>query len=135
MSCGASEAFAAVEDAVMSTFPSGRTDGLCLKTDGGSQFTSTTFREGCSLLGITLEAIRKRRPEDNGMIESLHGHFKNDYVFIRETMSFVETKLMLAAAVRHYNEERPHSSLEYMTPSEYRKSAEKPVEVKRKAMQ
>ncbi|MCL4318101.1 MAG: hypothetical protein M1422_07510 [Candidatus Thermoplasmatota archaeon] len=33
------------------------------------------------------------------------------------------------------NEERPHSSLEYMTPSEYRKSAEKPVEVKRKAMQ
>ena len=50
-------------------------------------------------------------------------------------MSFVETKLMLAAAVRHYNEERPHSSLEYMTPSEYRKSAGKPVEVKRKAMQ
>ncbi|MCL4318098.1 MAG: IS3 family transposase [Candidatus Thermoplasmatota archaeon] len=101
VSCGASEAFSVVEDAVMNTFPSGRTDGLCLKTDGGSQFTSTTFREGCSLLGITLEAIRKRRPEDNGMIESLHGHFKNDYVFIRETMSFVETKLMLAAAVRH----------------------------------
>ena len=69
------------------------------------------------------------------MIESLHGHFKNDYVFIQETMSFVETKLMLAAAVRHYNEKRPHSSLEYMTPSEYRKSAEKPVEFKRKAVQ
>ena len=135
VSCGASEAFSVVEDAVMGTFPSGRADGLRLKTDGGSQFTSTAFRHGCSLLGITLEAIRKRKPEDNGMIESLHGHFKNDYVFIRETMNFVETKLMLAAAVKHYNEERPHSSLRYMTPSEYRKSAEKPVEVKRKAMQ
>ena len=78
VSCGASEAFAAVGNAVMSTFASGRINGLGLKTDGGSQFTSTTFREGCSLLGITLEAIRKRKPEDNGMIESLHGHFKND---------------------------------------------------------
>ena len=48
-----------------------------------------------------LEAIRKGKPEDNGMIESLHGHFKNDYVFIRETMSFAETKLMLADAVSH----------------------------------
>ena len=99
----------------MGTFPSGRADGLRLKTDGGSQFTSTAFRDGCNLLGIKIEAIRKRKPEDNGMIESLHGHFKNDYVFIRETMSFAETKLMLAAAVRHYNEKRQHSSLEYMS--------------------
>ena len=56
------------------------------------------------------------------MIESLHCHFKNDYVFIRETMSFVSAKLMLADAVSHYNGKRPHSSLRYMTPGEYRKS-------------
>ena len=87
------------------------------------------------LLGITLEAISKGKPRDYGMIESLHCHFKNDYVCIQEPMSFAETKLMLAAAVRHYNGKRPHSSLGYLTPSEYRKSAEKPVEVKRKAMQ
>ena len=37
-------------------------------------------------------------------------------------MSFAETKLMPAAAVRHYNGKRPHSSLGYMTPGEYRKS-------------
>ena len=73
ISCGASEAFAVFEEAVMNRFPSGRADGLRLKTDGGSQFTSTIFREGCGLLGIKLEAIRKRKPEDNGMIESLHG--------------------------------------------------------------
>ena len=59
VSCGASEAFPVVEDAVMSTFPSGRADGLRLKTDGGSQFTSTTFRDGCNLLSIKIEAIRK----------------------------------------------------------------------------
>ena len=109
----------------MSTFPSGRADGLRLKTDDGSQFTSTAFREGCGLLGIKLEAIRKRKPEDNGMIESLHGHFKNEYIFIHEPMSFIQMKCMLPGAVRHYNEERPHSSLDYLTPSEYRKSFER----------
>ena len=62
VSCGAPEAFAVVEDAIMSTFPSGRADDLRLKTDGGSQFTSTALRDGCSLLGITLEAIRKIKP-------------------------------------------------------------------------
>ncbi len=127
VSCGAAEAFAVVEEAVMNRFPSGRADGLRLKTDGGSQFTSTTFREGCSLLGIKLEATRKRKPEDNGMIESLHGHFKNDYVFIRENMCFAETQLMLSQAVRHYNGERPHSSLGYLTPSELRKSLDEQV--------
>ena len=60
-SCGAAEAFAVVEDAVMRTFPSGRADGLRLKTDGGSQFTSTAFREGCGLLGIKLEAIKEKK--------------------------------------------------------------------------
>ncbi len=63
------------------------------------------------------------------MVEALHGHFKIDYVFIRESMSFAETKLMLSKAVRHYNEERPHSSLEYMTPSEFRKSVEKSADM------
>ena len=52
------------------------------------------------------------------MIELMHGNFRNNYVFIRETMSFAETKLMLADDVRHYNGKRPHSSLGYMTPDE-----------------
>ena len=61
------------------------------------------------------------------MIESLHGHLKNDYVFIQESMNFVSTKLMLTDAVKHYNEERPHSSLGYLTPRECRKSFGKSV--------
>ena len=127
-SCGASEAFVVAEEAVMNRLPSDRADGLHLKTDGGGQFTSITFREGCRPLGMTLEAIRKRKPEDNGMIESLHGHFKNEYIFIHEPMSFAEMKIMLPWAVRHYNEQRQHSSLGYLAPSEYRKSFEQSVE-------
>ena len=123
-SCRAMDAFRVVETAVMSRFDSGRAEGLRLKTDGGPQFVSTQYREGCSLLGIVLEAIRKRKPEDNGMVEALQGHFKMDYVFISEPMSFAETKLMMSDAVKHYNGQRPHSSLGYMTPGEFRKMKE-----------
>ena len=70
-------------------------------------------------LGIQLEAIRKKRPEDNGMIESYHGHLKMDYLWTSEPISFTETRDQLAASLKHYNEERPHSSLEYLTPSEF----------------
>ena len=121
-SFGAREALSVVEDSVMARFTAGKAAGLWMKTDGGSQYTSTVFRQGCSLPGIKLDSTRKRKPEDNGMVEALHGHFKIDYTFIRESMSFAETKLMLSKAVRHYNEERPHSSLGYMTPGECRKS-------------
>ena len=119
-SFGAKEALSVVEKGVMIRFAAGRADSLWMKTDGGSQYTSTVFRQGCSLLGIRLDATRKRKPEDNGMIESLHGHFKNEYIFTRAPMSFAETKLMIAEAVKHYNEDRPHSSLGYLTPREFR---------------
>lgn len=112
----------------MRTSPSGRADGLHLKTDSSPQFVSTQYREGCSLPYIVLEAIRKRKLENDGMVESMQGHFKMDYVFITELMSFAETKLMLSDAVKHYNEQKPHSSLGYMTPSEYRKQIERESE-------
>ena len=118
-SFGAREALSVVEDGVMARFTVGRAAGLWMKTDGGSQYTSTVFRQGCSLLGIKLDSTRKRKPEDNGMIESLHGHFKNEYIFINEPMTFAETIRLIAEAVKHYNETRPHSSLGYLTPREY----------------
>ncbi len=75
MSCDASEAFAVVEDAVMGTFPSGRVHCSRLKTEDDNQLTSTTVRDGCSLLCITLEAIKKRNPEGRTRISPLTAMF------------------------------------------------------------
>lgn len=77
------------------------------------------FQEGCRTIGISLMATRKRRPEDNGMMESWNGHFKRDYLWIREPMTFLETRRVVDEGVVDYNTQRPHSSLEYLTPSEY----------------
>lgn len=118
--CGASEAVEVVQAAVARAFPQTlRADGVVLRSDAGSQFIAHQFRESVKALGIQLEAIRKKRPEDNGMIESYHGHLKMDYLWTSEPISFTETRDQLAASLKHYNEERPHSSLEYLTPSEF----------------
>jgi transposase InsO family protein len=119
-SCGAAEALSVVERAVLARFPkTGRAPGLTLKTDGGAQFVAHRFQEGCRTIGISLMATRKRRPEDNGMMESWNGHFKQDYLWIREPVTFLETRQVVDEGVVDYNTQRPHSSLEYLTPSEY----------------
>jgi putative transposase len=120
--CGAAEAVEVVQAAVAKEFPRTlRANGVVLRSDAGSQFIAHRFRESMKALGIELEAIRKKRPEDNGMIESYHGHLKMDYLWVCEPSPFLETQDRLEAALRHYNDERPHSSLNYLTPSEFAK--------------
>ena len=120
--CGATEAIDVVQAAVAKEFPRRlRADGVVLRSDAGSQFIAHVFRESMKALGIELEAIRKKRPEDNGMIESYHGHLKMDYLWTAPPRSFGETRDHLAVSLRHYNEARPHSSLNYLTPAEFAK--------------
>jgi putative transposase len=119
-SCGAAEALSGVERAVLARFPkTGRVPMLALKTDGGAQFVAHRFQDGCRTIRISLMATRKRRPEDNGRMESWNGHFKQDYLGIREPVTFLETRQVVDAGVVDYNTQRPHSSLEDLTPSEY----------------
>ncbi len=118
--CGAAEALTVVEGAIARRFPrSLQAPGTVLVTDQGSQFIAKRFREGTKLLGLDLRWTRKRRPEDNGLQESFHGHLKQDYLWTREPESFLATRRHLADSIRHYNEERPHSSLGYLTPREF----------------
>jgi putative transposase len=53
------------------------------------------------------------------MQESFNGHFKADYMWVREPATFAETTRIVDEAVFDYNNRRPHSSLNYLTPVEY----------------
>jgi putative transposase len=127
--CSASDALSVVQRATFDRFPTtGRAPGTLLITDGGPQFVAERFREGVRQLGLVPRATRKRRPEDNGMIESFQGHFKHDHLWIREPGSYVETRVWVREGMADYNTSRPHSSLKYLSPAEYAKK--KAMEVK-----
>ena len=52
-----------------------------------------------------------------GMTESYHSHLKMDYFWKAPPRPYAETRGHLATSLRHNNEERPHSSLNYLTPT------------------
>ena len=123
LSCGAAEAWHVAEQAVLVRFPeTGKATGVKLKTDGGSQYNSNCFQDNARKLGLRLETRRKRKPEDGGIIESFNGHFKIDYIYTHEPTTYADTRAAVTKHARHYNEERPHSSLDYLTPAAFYQS-------------
>ena len=96
-------------------------EGLVLRTDNGPQYISHEFRNAMKLLRIRLEYIQKHTPEDNGDIESFHNSIKTDYIWPSEFNNFNDASIEIGKAFSDYNECRPHSSIDYLPPREFRR--------------
>ena len=88
-------------------------------TDHGSQYyanhpdaeqENTLFRQTLDPLGIKHCLARINRPQTNGKVERFFLSYKTE--FITETFTNIKDYM------RHYNEQRPHMSLNYRTPKE-----------------
>ena len=73
------------------------------------------------MLRILLEYIQKHTPEGNGKIESFLRSLKMDYVWPFEFQDYREASVAIENAFTDYNEFRPHSSIDYLPPKEFRK--------------
>lgn len=91
----------------------------CVMTDHGPQFfanrndakqENTEFRIALDALGIKHYVARVNRPQTNGKVERFFLSYKTEYA----TGSFSS----LMDYIKHYNEDRPHMSLDYKTPKE-----------------
>ena len=120
-SCMARDAIRSVENAVLLAFNGSVPEGLVLRTDSGPQYISKEFRSAMKLLGIKLEYIQKHTPEDNGDIESFHNSIKTDYIWPNEFRNFNDASIEIEKAFTDYNECRPHSSIDYLPPREFRR--------------
>jgi len=110
-------AILSVEDALVSHRQLDPTPRL--RADNGPQYTSKVFGESMRVLGLKLEHIMYRTPEQNGAIESFHRTLKKEYVWPYEFESFQDAEKAVETAFVDYNERRIHSSLGYLTPSEF----------------
>lgn len=95
-------------------------EGIIFHTDGGGQFYSKAF------LGLSSELKMQnsmaREVYDNSHAERVNGTIKNDYLIPYNPQNEVELRREQARAVMNYNTGRPHSSLQGLTPAEYRKN-------------
>jgi putative transposase len=93
----------------------------CIRVDNGSEFTSLVLRQWCKDRQIELLYIQPGKPTQNAYIESFNGKFRDECLNEHWFSSLAHARITIEQWRMHYNEQRPHSALNYMTPMEFRK--------------
>jgi len=120
--CRAEEAVWALEDACLRRFgvlPTGDA-GVTVRSDNGLVFASRLYRRLLKSYGLKQEFIHPHTPEQNGVVEAYHKTFKRECVWQNRFATIDEATAVISAWIDHYNRERPHSALGYLTPEEWR---------------
>ena len=117
--CRASEAIVVIQAAVADQ---GIGPGkLTLGTDNGSAFTAKATRLVLSGLGVAHRRGGYRDPESQAFIESWFRYLKERCVWRHEFETLDQAREVIAAYIDRYHD-RPHSRLNYKTPSEVRQT-------------
>jgi putative transposase len=94
---------------------------LTLGTDNGSAFTARKTRQLFSGLGVAHRRGGYRDPESQAFIESWFRYLKQRCVWRNEFETLDQARELIAAYIDRYHH-RPHSRLNYQTPSEVRRT-------------
>lgn len=84
--------------------------------DNGTEFTSKAMFFWQQDTGVKLGFIQPGKPTQNAFVESLNGKFRNECLNQHWFRSINEARSIIDQWREHYNHERPHSALNYMTP-------------------
>ena len=82
------EMIEAVDNALLGTFKDLNVNGLRIRSDNGSQLSSSGYEKHLRTFGIKHETIHAHTPEEDGHIESYFGRFKDDCIYTMESVSF-----------------------------------------------
>ena len=88
--------------------------------DHGTEFTSKALDQWAYENKVTLHFITPGRPMENGYIESFHGRFREECLNEHWFLTLDDARETIEGWRRDYNRVRPHSSLRYLTPEEFR---------------
>ena len=93
-----------------------------LLTDNGTGYRSHRFREACQRTGLHHQRTRPYTPRTNGKAERFIQTMLREWAYGRRYRSSTERAKHLPRWIRYYNEERPHASLNYLSPISRRPS-------------
>jgi putative transposase len=90
-----------------------------IRCDNGPELTSRHFLAWCIERQIELVHIQPGKPTQNAYVESFHGRLREECLTVSWFQNLFDARRKIAAWRKEYNEQRPHSSLGYKTPSEF----------------
>ena len=97
-------------------------DGNCMDlihhSDRGCQYASSKYVSLLRQYGIRISMTESGDPKDNAQAERINNTMKNELLKGMRFGSLEQVKEAVSSAVCFYNEERPHMSVNMMTPRE-----------------
>ena len=94
-----------------------------LRSDNGPEFIAYAIQDWLAASAVKTLYIKPGSPWENGHIESFHDKLRGECLNRELFGSLLEAQIILEQWRTEYNDERPHSSLRYQTPSEYARRA------------
>ena len=94
--------------------------GVIFHSDRGCQYTSKEFADFRALNGVVRSMGRKATCFDNAVAESFFATYKKELIHTRPWNDLTEVRQQTFLWIEgYYNRRRRHSTLNYLTPSEY----------------
>lgn len=91
-----------------------------IQVDNGSEFISKCLDKWAYENKVVLDFSRPGKPTDNPFIESFNGSFRDECLNSHWFLTLEDAREKIENWREEYNGFRPHSSLEDLTPNEYR---------------
>ena len=90
-----------------------------LRSDNGPEFIAKKLRKYLKKAEVKTRYIEPGAPWQNGYVESFNNTLRNELLNQEIFDTMLEARVLTEQYRRRYNEYRPHSSLNYATPSAY----------------
>ena len=90
-----------------------------IQTDNGSEFISKEVDRWAYENKVIMDYSRPGKPTDNPFVESFNGSFRDECLNAHWFLSLEDAAMKIEAWRIEYNNFRPHSSLNDMTPAEF----------------
>jgi putative transposase len=87
-------------------------------TDRGSQYCCKNYVDMLVGNNIAISMTQTGSPYDNAIAERVNGILKAEYNLYASTTGIESTRNRIAESIKIYNEQRPHSSCDYLTPEQ-----------------
>jgi putative transposase len=93
-----------------------------VRMDNGTEMTSNTVADWCRLRAADISFKDLGSPCQNAYVESFNGKLRDELLGVEIFTTLLEAKIMAVDYRQDYNQNRPHSSLGYMTPHEFKQN-------------
>jgi len=92
--------------------------GLIHHSDRGFQYCSNPYTKLLIKNGIKISMSEKGNPYENAIAERVNGILKEEFMLGDTFKTPEQAHRAIKEAIQTYNEDRPHMSLDYMTPNQ-----------------